>query len=201
MTIWPYDGSMDFKIVFYGPEESGKTTAIYSLFKKFNQKSSIGEKYHRLKHLDWNFGKLVIKSGIWDIHINLWSATDQSPGFKKEECTALGGVDGILFLIDSRREFLKINEKSWKLLVNHYGRKLGTTLPVIICMNKQDLGDLVSIEEFQERLRLPDSIELVKMVANRGGNVQEAFSMLFQEVRSRIVENVSNFINRYFKVN
>jgi signal recognition particle receptor subunit beta len=54
-------------------------------------------------------------------------------------------------------------------------------LPVVVCLNKQDLPEAVSEEKIRTALRLPSSVPVFRSIAKEGFNIMEAFYMLFRE--------------------
>ncbi|MFW9805538.1 MAG: hypothetical protein ACFFFK_02260, partial [Candidatus Thorarchaeota archaeon] len=53
-------------------------------------------------------------------------------------------------------------------------------LPLIVCLNKQDLPTAIDEQTLRTRLRIPSSVPVFKSVAREGHNVMESFQYLFQ---------------------
>jgi len=111
----------------------------------------------------------------------MWTATGQD-FYCSTRSTVLQGVDGIMFVADSRREILKENKRSWEELVKYFQNNLSTVIPIIICLNKQDLENLISIDEFKQYLNINNNIEIIKTIATTGENVHEAFKKIFRKI-------------------
>ena len=173
------------KIVFYGPAMSGKTTALKYLFNKFKEKLISIDTSHLTtpRTLFYDYGSIDLQFGIWKLTLNLWTATGQD-FYCSTRSTVLQGVDGIIFVADSRRELLKENKRSWEELVHYFRNNLGSIIPIIICMNKQDLENLIPENYFKKYLNLNKNIEIINTIAIRGNNVHKAFKMIFQNIFS-----------------
>jgi signal recognition particle receptor subunit beta len=53
-------------------------------------------------------------------------------------------------------------------------------LPVVVCLNKQDLPGAVQETRLREHLRLPSSVPVFRSIAKDGHNILEAFQFIFQ---------------------
>lgn len=184
------------KIVFYGPAMSGKTTAIKYLFNEFKEKIISIDTSHRVnpRTLFFDYGCLDLKFGEWNFKLNLWTATGQD-FYCATRGTVLQGVDGIIFIADSRSEILNENKRSWEELVGYFRNKLVNVIPIIICLNKQDLEHLVSIDSFKKYLNLNDNIEIINTIAIKGENIRQAFTKIFQNI-ILIQNKIKHIINQ-----
>ena len=173
------------KIVFYGPAMSGKTTALKYLFKKFNGDLISIDTSHleKPRTLFYDYGCIDLQFGVWKLKLNLWTATGQD-FYCATRSTVLQGVDGIIFVADARREILNDNKRSWGELLDYFKDKLVKIIPIIVCLNKQDLENLTPEDLFKQYLNLGDTIEIIKMIAITGENVYEAFTRIFQNIFS-----------------
>ncbi|MHA1378460.1 MAG: GTP-binding protein [Candidatus Helarchaeota archaeon] len=184
------------KIVFYGSAMSGKTTALKYLFDKFQEKVISITTSHTTtpRTLFYDFGAIDLKFGIWNFKLNMWTATGQD-FYCATRSTVLQGVDGIIFMADSRKKLLEENKRSWEELVSYFRNNLLRVIPIIICLNKQDLQNLVTIEEFKQYLNLNHNIEILRTVALTGENIHEAFKKIFRlifTVHSNIKDTINN---------
>ena len=62
------------------------------------------------------------------------------------------GTDGVIFVFDSRLQFLEQNIESLKELRNIARSKLNKEIPLIILLNKQDLENTIGTEDFKQIL-------------------------------------------------
>ncbi len=187
------------KIVFYGPAMSGKTTALKYLFNKFNGEliSITTSHLEKPRTLFYDYGCIDLKFGVWKLKLNLWTATGQD-FYCATRSTVLQGVDGIIFVADSRREILDENKRSWSELVEYFGDKLVNIIPIIVCLNKQDLENLTPEDLFKEYLDLKENVEIIKMIAIRGEKVYDAFTRIFKNIFS-VHSNIKDTISHQLK--
>ena len=172
--------TIGLKIVFYGPAMSGKTTAIRWLFSSLDyadKLTSIENAVGRTKFCD--FGTIPVPfSNNWTVNAHVWTATGQDY-YRSTRETVLVGTDGIIFIADSQEHLLDENKASWNELIAMVLEE-ERDLPIVICLNKQDLMDAVHEERLRAYLRLPHSIPIFMSVAREGLNILEAFETLFQ---------------------
>ena len=62
------------------------------------------------------------------------------------------GTDGVIFVFDSRPQFLEKNIESLKELRNIARDKLNKEIPLIVLLNKQDLDNTIGTEDFKKVL-------------------------------------------------
>ncbi|TFG35092.1 hypothetical protein EU527_00410 [Candidatus Thorarchaeota archaeon] len=172
--------TVGLKIVFFGPAMSGKTTAIRWLFSSldYNEKlTSIENTVGRTMFCD--FGTIPFPlSETWTINAHIWSATGQD-FYRSTREVVLVGADGVIFMADSQDSLLDENLASWKELMSMITEE-ERPLPVVICLNKQDLSNILDEEQLRFHLRLPSSVPVFKSIASEGHNILEAFQYIFQ---------------------
>ena len=174
--------------MFFGPAMSGKTTAIQWLFTTFDyadKLTSIENTVGRTMFCD--FGTIPFPlSESWTINAHIWSATGQD-FYRSTREVVLVGADGVVFVADSQKNLLDENLASWKELMSMIEQE-ERLLPVVICLNKQDLPDTIQEEQLRSYLRIPSSVPVFRSIAKSGVNLMEAFQLLFQEaLRSNVV--------------
>lgn len=98
--------------------------------------------------------------------------------YVKTRPTVLRGVDGIIFVADGQRDLLKENLKSWEELKN----MLKNDIPIVFCVNKCDLDNVISIEEMKKYINGNGNICFLKTSALNGYNVLEAFKLLLKKI-------------------
>ena len=172
--------TIGLKIVFYGPAMSGKTTAIRWLFSSLDyadKLTSIENAVGRTKFCD--FGTIPVPfSNNWTVNAHVWTATGQDY-YRSTRETVLVGTDGIIFIADSQEQLLDENRASWNELMTMVAEE-ERDLPIVFCLNKQDLVGAVHEERLRTHLRLPHAIPIFMSVAREGLNILEAFETLFQ---------------------
>jgi len=182
------DRTVGVKIVFFGPAMSGKTTSIRWLFSKFECAdclTSIENTAGRTMFCD--FGTIPFSLGNnWTLSAHIWSATGQD-FYRSTREVVLVGADGVIFVADSQEHLLKENLASWNELMTMMTDE-ERPLPVVVCLNKQDLLGAVSEDTMRSYLRLPSSVPVFRSIAKEGFNIVEAFSILFQDaIRTSIL--------------
>ncbi|MFW9864894.1 MAG: ATP/GTP-binding protein [Candidatus Thorarchaeota archaeon] len=129
---------LQVKIVYYGPAMSGKTTSIKHLFSYFNKQNSLNSIESTVgRTLFFDFGVLQFKGAKWDLKFLVYSATGQD-FYASTRPATLNGVDGIIFVVDSQKEYLEHNMRSWNELKNLFGAEI-YNIPIVISLNKYDL--------------------------------------------------------------
>ena len=179
---------MGLKIVFFGPAMSGKTTAIRWLFSSLDyadKLTSIENTVGRTMFCD--FGTIPFDLGNgWTINAHVWSATGQD-FYRSTREVVLVGADGVVFMVDSQEELLDENLASWNELMSMISEQ-DRLLPIVVCLNKQDLERAVQEDRVRMYLSLPSSVPVFRSIAKDGFNVMEAFQYLFENaLRSAIL--------------
>ena len=145
------------KIVYYGPGLSGKTTNLEIIHAKApgefrGDLTSIATEGDRTLFFDFLPLNLGTVAGM-KTKFQLYTVPGQV-FYNSTRKLVLQGVDGIVFVADSRRSKMDENLESIENLrenLTEYGLKL-ETLPHVIQYNKRDLSDISTIEELQAKL-------------------------------------------------
>jgi signal recognition particle receptor subunit beta len=172
--------TVGLKIVFFGPAMSGKTTAIRWLFSTLDyadKLTSIENTVGRTMFCD--FGTIPFPlSESWTINAHIWSATGQD-FYRSTREVVLVGADGVIFVADSQGNLLDEDLASWNELMSMILEE-ERPLPVVICLNKQDLPSAVQEEQLRAYFRIPLSVPVFQSIAKDGYNILEAFQYIFQ---------------------
>jgi signal recognition particle receptor subunit beta len=145
------------KIVYYGPGLSGKTTNLEVIHAKApaefrGELTSIATEGDRTLFFDFLPLNLGTVAGM-KTKFQLYTVPGQV-FYNSTRKLVLQGVDGIVFVADSRRSKLDENVESLENLkenLREYGLKL-ETVPHVIQYNKRDLADILPIEELEKHL-------------------------------------------------
>jgi small GTP-binding protein len=150
------------KILYWGMAGSGKTTILETLFKITKEERKDIEPTTNLTKIESPSGAtlyfdMVVFHSLRFKRLNyhvytVAGQTKFSPLRKK----ILNGVNGIIFVVDSQKAFLDENIKSLKELKSLTGDKLKNDIPLVIILNKRDLNEVISKEDFIEILRNED---------------------------------------------
>jgi hypothetical protein len=179
---------LQLKIVYWGPGESGKTTNFYRLKEKFYeeritegysiQTTSGRTLWHDSLFLSFNFS---LNGMLYYVVCQVITCTGQERFLSTREYV-LNTADGAVFIGDSDPTKLEENKRSFRELMS-FARK--RHIPYIIQLNKQDLQNAITIEEFKEALELPlqdkfpDGTRVVyPACAITGRNIVECFQDL-----------------------
>jgi len=169
------------KIVYWGGAMSGKTTSIRYIFNKYNFKNSLKSiETTEGRTLFFDFGELLINKGQWKFKINLWTATGQD-FYCETRPTVLAGVDGIIFVIDGQKKIFSENIKSFHELKRLLGAKIDE-IPLIFCLNKVDLQDIISIIDIKEKINSNKNFRFFETIATTGHNVLDVFELMIKEI-------------------
>jgi signal recognition particle receptor subunit beta len=184
--------TIQLKIVYFGPAMSGKTTSIKSLFEHFSKKdrlSSIESTVRRTLFFD--YGVITFQNEEWKLKINLYSCTGQDFYIITRPIT-LGGVDGIIFIVDSQQVAWERNIISWNELNTYFHNNI-EKLPLVMAFNKQDLPDKFSPEAFLQKVdyQLYQNKEVKYTIALNGENVLSCFEDILRLVLMNINRSVT----------
>ena len=178
--IYDYENkTLQIKIVYYGPAMSGKTTSIKYLFSFFNREDTLNSIDSTVgRTLLFDFGVLQFKGAEWSLKFLIYSATGQD-FYASNRPATLNGVDGIIFVVDSRAQCLQHNIRSWNELKTMFREDL-YNLPLVISLNKSDFEETQKIidHEFLKwiNLNLFKHLSVKKTVAIKGEGILDSFN-------------------------
>ncbi|TFF90250.1 MAG: hypothetical protein EU548_03950 [Promethearchaeota archaeon] len=152
------EGIIQFKIVYWGPGESGKTTNFMRLREKFNfirltkgfsiETTNGRTLWQDSLFLSFNFD---IKGVSYSIITQVVTCTGQERFLSTREYV-LDGADGIVFIGDSDPKKKEQNRRSYRELIN-FARP--QDIPFVVQLNKQDMDKAITVKEFKNLLGLP----------------------------------------------
>jgi signal recognition particle receptor subunit beta len=138
VIIYSGNNTIQIKIVYFGPAMSGKTTSLKYLMTSYGQEKNLRSiETTTGRTLVFDFGSITITGNDWRLKIFLYSATGQD-FYASTRPATISNLDGIIFVADSQPEFLEDNIRSWNELFLYYSEGI-FQIPVIVCLNKQDL--------------------------------------------------------------
>lgn len=195
---------LQFKIVYWGPGESGKTTNYFRLREKFN-----GIVLNKGISIETTDGRTLWQDSIrvsffidlgevkFNVITQVVTCTGQERFLQTREYV-LDGADGVVFVADSDPEKIEQNKRSFRELVS-FTKKC--KIPYVIQLNKRDLDNAILINEFKKQLGLPisesyeDGTQVVyPVIALTGENVKECFEDLIIQVIFHYFKNKLNLI-------
>ncbi|AOY58971.1 MULTISPECIES: GTP-binding protein [Desulfococcus] len=168
------------KIIYYGPGRGGKTTNLEYVFSKFRQRiqsemvsiKTHGDRTLFFDFLPFDIGKIM----GYDVRIQLYTV----PGQIKYNATrrlVLKGVDGVVFVADSRVEQRRDNMISLKNLQENLAvyKKSIFKIPLVLQYNKRDLEKegiaVMSFEQMEKDLNGQLKVSSLAASALSGENV------------------------------
>jgi signal recognition particle receptor subunit beta len=170
------------KIVYYGPGLSGKTTNIQFLHGRL-EPSSVGNLMTLAATQDRTiyFDLLPVELGDikgYRIRFQVATVPGQTP-YNETRRLVLRGVDGVVFVVDSRWSMLPKNLESFQNLRENL-KEEGVSfegLPLVIQFNKRDLPDMLAVDALQEALGI-GTYPFIEAVASNGKGVIETFKLI-----------------------
>ncbi|MFW9878476.1 MAG: ATP/GTP-binding protein [Candidatus Thorarchaeota archaeon] len=185
--------TLQVKIVYYGPAMSGKTTSIKFLFSYFNRENSLKSIDSTVgRTLFFDFGVLKFKGAKWNLKLLVYSATGQD-FYASTRPATLNGVDGIIFVVDSQKECLEHNLRSWNELETLFGFEI-YNIPIVISLNKYDLTQINKLQEAEFFSYIDytkfNQIYLKKTAAIKGEGVLDSFSQLIKFILPQLILNL-----------
>ena len=177
---------VDARIVYWGSKEAGKTTNLQSVYRKLRPDHR-GEIEREPTRIDptVEFEQLPIELGeVGGLRTRIQmvavpGGSNQAPTRKQ----LLDQVDGIVLVVDSRRECLEETVASLdelRAFLGEYGRTI-EEVPLVIQYNKRDLTDPYAIEELHRRLDVRNAA-VFEAVATEATGVLQTLSTLAKHV-------------------
>ena len=179
---------LQFKVVYWGPGESGKTTNYFRLREKFD-----GIKLNRGYSIETTDGRTLWQDSVrlsfylnlekvkFNVITQIVTATGQERFLSTREYV-LDGADGVVFVADSDPEKMEQNKRSFRELLSFTSEQ---NVPFVIQLNKRDLEGAISMEGFKKEFDLPkfetydDGTQVVyPTVAIEGESVRKCFEDL-----------------------
>lgn len=175
-------GRIHFKIVFYGPSMSGKTSTLEWLYGRLEGLDK-GD-FRQIKDPTGRtlfFDFLPMQAPNSAVVFDVYTVAGQER-HKKQRKVVLQGVDGILFVVDSSASQLEANIESYKELQEELGSKIGSEIPLVVTLNKRDVPDALPRDELIKKIGIPDGTPIYETVAIQGAGIKRAFQALARQV-------------------
>ena len=195
---------LQFKIVYWGPGESGKTTNYFRLREKFN-----GIVLNKGISIETTDGRTLWQDSIrisfflnlGDVKFNIIAQIVTCTGqerFLQTREYVLDGADGVVFVGDSDPDKMEQNKRSFRELLS-FTKKI--KIPYVIQLNKRDIENAINIGVFKRQLGLPiselydDGTRVIyPVIALNGENVKECFEDLIIQVIFNYFKNKLHLI-------
>jgi signal recognition particle receptor subunit beta len=175
------DGTLVFKICFYGPSLGGKTTALDWVYKKEGLATGDMQQIQDPTGRTLFFDRVVAR--VSNVVFQVYTVAGQRR-HKFQRQTVLKGTDAVIFTWDSLIDQWGENIWSLKELLRFYGDKLippeafaPPEVPTVVLANKRDLEDIVEISKIRQALDTAklNHVLVYETIAITGINVKRAF--------------------------
>jgi len=175
------DGTLVFKICFYGPSLGGKTTALEWVYHREGLASGDMQQIQDPTGRTLFFYRVVAR--VSNVVFQVYTVAGQRR-HKFQRQTVLKGTDAVIFTFDSLIDQWGENIWSLKELLKFYGDKLippalfdPPEVPMVVLANKRDLEDIVDISKIRQVLDTAkmDHTLIYETIAITGVNVKRAF--------------------------
>ncbi|MBM4250726.1 MAG: gliding-motility protein MglA [Deltaproteobacteria bacterium] len=178
------------KIIYFGPRGAGKTENLRSIYKNTAKEARSGlieleESRGGTKFFDF----LPVSMGhVKDFHLKLHLFTlPTNPLYESVNSVILKGVDGIVFVADSRVELMAENIQSLaetRRLLADEGYNF-SDLARVVQYNKRDLQDLVPLDVMRHELN-PSNLPDQKAIARDSMGTMETLQAMSKLVLKKI---------------
>ncbi|MCK5057710.1 MAG: GTPase domain-containing protein [Candidatus Aminicenantes bacterium] len=173
---------INFKIVYYGPGLSGKTTNIKKIYEKVKSDSkgklvSLATETERTLFFDFFPLDLGTVKG-YKVKFHLYTVPGQIY-YSSSRKLIMKGVDGVVFVADSQRERFEANIESLHDMFDNlkeYNIDF-TTLPYVLQLNKRDLSNISPVIELNATLRKKEE-PVVEAISLKGDGVIETLKSI-----------------------
>jgi signal recognition particle receptor subunit beta len=175
------DGTLVFKICFYGPSLGGKTTALEWVYNKEGLASGDMQQIQDPTGRTLFFDRVVAR--VSNVVFQVYTVAGQRR-HKFQRQTVLKGTDAVIFVWDSLVDQWGENIWSLKELLKFYGDKLipknigePPEIPMVVLANKRDLEDIVEVSKIRKVLDTAklNHVMIYETIAITGVNVKKAF--------------------------
>jgi mutual gliding-motility protein MglA len=185
-VVNPLARELVFKVVYYGPGLSGKTTSLQHIHatarpERRGKMVSLATPVDRTLYFDF-LPIRVPSSRDMTVRLQLFTVPGQVY-YNATRKLVLTGADGIVFVVDSQRARADANIESLRNLeenLTEHGRALDE-IPHVFSYNKRDLPNLVPIDDM-ERLLNPRGAPSFATVSTTGEGVYETLEAITRAV-------------------
>jgi mutual gliding-motility protein MglA len=180
------DRELAFKIVYYGPGLSGKTTNlmhIHNVLDKDRRGEMLVLDTAEERTLFFDFFPLELgRIEGYGVRFNMYTVPGQVY-YEASRRLILEGADGVVFVADSQVDRLEENIASFRMLqesLDRFGVQWNLH-PLVLQYNKRDLPDVLALGTLEQELNL-NGIPTFEAVATSGVGVMETIRVASRRV-------------------
>jgi len=185
----PTEKQIVFKIVYFGPGMSGKTTNLLFIHKALTDKYKgemlvLDTEKERTLFFDFFPVSLGTVQG-YSLKFHLYTIPGQI-FYEASRRIILEGADGVVFVADSSPDRLNDNTEMFRLMVENL-RDIGidpSRFPLVLQYNKRDCNPRLEIGEIERELDLYE-IPVTESVATEGRGVMKTLQVVSKEIIKR----------------
>lgn len=173
-------GRIHFKIVFWGPSLSGKTTAlrwIYDNVEGLDKGGFTSVADHTGRTLFFDYTPMQATA---QVVFDVYTVAGQRR-HRGQRKVILTGVDGIIFVADSAPDQMEANVESMAELRSFVGEDLGHSIHLVVMLNKQDLANAMEKTVMLAKLGL-GNVPNFTTCAITGENVKRTFRQVTRDI-------------------
>ena len=172
-----HDKEIIFKLVYYGPGMSGKTTNLHFLHRTLHEHLRgkmvvLDTDEERTLFFDFLPLDLGTVQGF-KVRINLYTVPGQIY-YEASRRLIVDGTDGIIFVVDSQANRLDHNLISFEMMLDNlksYDVDLAT-FPLVLQYNKRDCDPLLPVGIIEKEMGF-EGLPAVEAIATKGTGVME----------------------------
>lgn len=184
---------INFKIVYYGPGMSGKTTNLIRVHEHLPEGRKgdlVSLATEEERTLFFDFMPLDLGTvGGFKTRFHLYTVPGQH-FYNAARKLILRGVDGIVFVADSAPHRLRANAEALRNLrenLSEYGLAVDA-VPLVLQLNKRDLADALPAEMLRRVLDPEGVLETYEAAAMRFEGVLEPLHALSKQVLAKLAQ-------------
>ncbi len=176
-----------FKIVYFGPGMSGKTTNLLYVHRRLTEKYRgemlvLDTEEERTLFFDF-FPVSLGKVQGFSLKFHLYTIPGQIY-YEASRKIILEGADGVVFVADSAPEKFHENIDMFKRMMSNL-KSFGVdteNFPIVLQYNKRDLEKVIPVGSLEQELALSDRIPITESVATKGKGVMRTLQIVSKEI-------------------
>ena len=185
----PIEKQIVFKIVYFGPGMSGKTTNLLYIHKALNDRYKgemlvLDTEKERTLFFDFFPVSLGTVQG-YSLKFHLYTIPGQI-FYEASRRIILEGADGVVFVADSSADRLDDNTEMFRLM-NENLKNMGidpSRFPLVLQYNKRDSNPRLEIGEIERELEI-DEIPVTESIATEGKGVMKTLQVVSKVIIRR----------------